>query len=328
MLKNRTIIIVVSSFLFLVLLTSLVYRSYLWAKRQAEIKVEIPSTVFYEIKDGSSKSDVAKDLADRKLIKSERIFSLFSSLESKSFKQGYYEISKEVSIIELINFFTNGENMVSKVTIPEGWRSLQIGRALENKGIVTEDEFNYVSGGYEGQLFPATYYFKSGASASEIVQKMVSEFINQTEGMELTSDQIVLASIVERETADPAEKPIIAGIFQNRIERGMKLQADPTGIYAKDTINYSKLSNDEDRDNYKFWEAMSISDLNKLVSKINTYYITGLPESPICNPSKETLQAVVNYQKNEYLYFQHLGGEFYPAKTYEEHLANSREYSK
>ncbi|MEI8143078.1 MAG: endolytic transglycosylase MltG [Candidatus Berkelbacteria bacterium] len=299
-----------------------------WSYRSIEKIAETPfdtgqPKIFFEIPEGSSKQYVSKELQGKGLISSTLAFDFFSRLNQKPFKAGFWEIPEKVSIFDLIRFFTTGENFIERVTIPEGWRREQIGRALEKKNIVTESSFDSASSSYEGQLFPATYFIKPGTPAADIVQMMVKEFYDQTQGLEVSDDDIILASIVERETDRAEEKSIIAGIYFNRLKIDMKLQADPTGIYAKDTIAYNALAR-SDKIDYLFWKAISISELNSLSLPYNTYYSFGLPEGPICNPSLETLKAVKNYQKTDYLYFQHVKGVFYPAKTYAEHLANGK----
>ena len=277
-----------------------------------------------EIKNTESKVQIADMLYQNKMIKSKLVFLIFARLNGQSWHYGFYQIPPQISALDFISMFSNAQNLVIKITIPEGWRREQIGRAMESKGITNELEFETAAANLEGKLFPTTYYFKPHSDANFVVTAMINEFNDKTAGLNISSDDLILASIVERETDHPAaEKSIIAGIYKNRLAIDMKLQADPTGIYANDTLQYSELDS-AGRKAYQFWTPISISALNSLVSPYNTYYSLGLPPAPICSPSLETIIATRNYTKSDYYYFQHIKGVFYPAKTYEEHLQNSK----
>jgi len=277
-----------------------------------------------EIQSNESKIQIADKLYQNKMIKSKLVFLIFARINSQKWHYGFYQIPAQTSALDFISMFSSGQNLVIKITIPEGWRKEQIGRAMEAKGITSDNDFEAATLRLEGKLYPDTYYFKPNSAASDVVAEMVSDFSSKTAGLSISADDLILASIVERETDhDASEKSIIAGIYKNRLAIDMKLQADPTGIYANDTLQYSELDSAGQKA-YKFWEVMSISELNALSSPYNTYYSLGLPPSPICNPSLETIMATKNYTKSDYYYFQHIKGVFYPAKTYAEHLQNAK----
>jgi len=304
-----------------ILLISSVYLFFLF---EASRKVYSSDIGMIEISEGESKIQIADKLYRQHAINSKVVFLIATLRHKEQWKYGIYQAEDSYSINDWITNFSLGRNLVIKITVPEGWRREQIARALESKGITNEKEFEIASTSFEGKLLPATYYFKPNSVASDVVAKMTEVFADGTSDLNFSANDLILASIVERETdRDTAEKSIIAGIYKNRLAISMKLQADPTGIYANDTLQYSKLE-PVGQKAYKFWKVMSISELNALHSSYNTYYSSGLPPAPICNPSVETIKATINYTKTSYFYFQHINGKFYPAKTYEEHLQNSR----
>jgi len=308
-------------FVLLIILASFIFRF------EATRKVFNSNLSIIEINEGESKVQIADKLYQQHAINSKIVFLIAALKDREPWHYGLYQIEDSYSINDWITNFSSGRNLVVKITIPEGWRREQIGRAMESKGITAEKEFDAAAANSEGKLYPTTYYFKPNSVAAEVVAKMTEVFADTTSDLNLSAKDLILASIVERETDhDAAEKSIIAGIYKNRLAINMKLQADPTGIYANDTLQYFKLDS-SDQKTYKFWGVLSISELDALGSAYNTYYSSGLPPAPICNPSLETIQATLNYTKSDYYYFQHINGKFYPAKTYEEHLANSKSAS-
>jgi UPF0755 protein len=133
----------------------------------------------------------------------------------------------------------------------------------------------------------------------------------------------VLASIVEREAADDSERADIAGVFANRLKVGMKLEADPTVQYQKDSNNYPRIG----LISYIFWQKLEIGDLRGIQGPFNTYLKSGLPPTPICNPSLKSIEAAVNPSRHDYYYFLHgSDGTIHFSKNEAEHNRKKAEY--
>jgi UPF0755 protein len=175
--------------------------------------------------------------------------------------------------------------------------------------------------GLEGYLFPETYQFARGLPADEIVATMVREFLGVWEGLAeraarrgLTMRQtVVLASIVEKETSVPGERPLIAAVFHNRLRRGMRLETDPTVIYGIPAFDGNlKREHLEDGDN-----------------AYNTYKIEGLPPGPIASPGAASLRAVLEPAPSDYLFFVSKNdGHHVFSRTFAEHEANVDQYQR
>jgi len=182
----------------------------------------------------------------------------------------------------------------------------------------------------EGFLFPDTYKIKTEASASEIIDKMLENFNNKVyqvvqpdlnqKNMNL-KDVVILASIIEREVKNPQERAVVAGIYYNRLKLKMKLEADPTVQYAKDTESPPSSFKD-------FWQKISAKDYRTVISPYNTYLNTGLPPTPICNPGLISIKAALNPTTTDYLYFFTTDGQVYYSKTAAEHEQKKAEYLK
>ena len=201
------------------------------------------------------------------------------------------------------------------VTIVEGKRREEIAAKLQADGITSASSFMAASAGDEGTLFPDTYRFFPNTPASEVVAKLENTYNERTASLSPTPSQLILASIVEREAANDTERPIIAEIYLNRVKLGMKLQADPTTQYAKDTINYDKAPSTS----FTFWGEITQADYTSVQSPFNTYVANGLPPSPICNPGLKSIEAVLNPDHNNYLYFAHKNGQLLLATTLAQH---------
>lgn len=237
---------------------------------------------------------------------------------------GDYELRANMSLDEIISALAQGRMSGGLVTIPEGWRALQVADALSRDGVVDRAEFLRVvstrrvslpaplqtlpaGASLEGYLFPDSYRFARGVSAEAVAQQMVDDFSRRltpaleagfaSNGLSI-AQAVTLASIVEREAVTPAERPIIASVYLNRLRRGMKLQADPTVQFALVDPN---APGGEPRATY--WKSsLTFADL-RVVSPYNTYEVSGLPPGPICDPGVASLEAVARPATTDYLYF-------------------------
>jgi len=244
-----------------------------------------------------------------------------SKLEDK-LKFGEYNLSPSLNMLQILNKLARGEIVVYKITIPEGYTSIQIAELLDKKEIVEKESFlklvKYGEKSWEGYLFPDTYEVPKKYGAENMFKLMLSNYeqvavdnklINKAEQTGFTMDEIItLASIIEKEAKFAEEKRQISSVFHNRLKSGMKLQSCATIQYI---LGKPK-------------EKLEESDL-EIESPYNTYLYKGLPPGPICNPGIDSIIAALEPANEDYLYFV-LGdnGRHIFSKTYEEHLKNKK----
>lgn len=284
----------------------------------------------FQVESGSSISDVAKELSDKRLIKSKLFFKSLSKFlgANKKLKSGYYQISPNMSILAFLDNISNGSVLTTKVTLIEGktikyyFEQLSLDPSLESKGSL-EDVMQSigVKAPYDGWFFPETYNFNYGESVENVLRRSYKEmqqkvsdlWINRDKGLPLKSpyDAIILASLIENETALDNEKTLISGVFIRRINEGMRLQADPTVIYALGDT---------------YTPPLKKADL-KIDSLYNTYRNKGLPPGAISSVSYQSLYAALHPEKGSDLYFvSKKDGSHAFAPSYKEHKENIKKY--
>jgi len=176
------------------------------------------------------------------------------------------------------------------------------------KDSLFEEEFIEKSSDKEGYLFPDTYLFPKTATTEKIIEKMTSTFEEKV-GYDITYEQLIIASIIERETKGQEEKPVVAGIIFKRLKNNWPLQVDASLQYVNGN-----------------WKQISPSD-KEINSLYNTYKYQGLPPGPICNPGLSSIEAVINPLDSEYWYYLHEdNGVIHYASSLEDHNANIRKY--
>lgn len=280
---------------------------------------------YFEIKQGETTLSISQNLKERDLVKSDIIFAIYSRIKGKGLVAGIYEIPKNIKMIDVFDIISNGKTKIVKFTIPEGFRAEQIGQLLEEKKLGSYEDFVLKAKKYEGQLFPDTYFISPDYTTDQIIETMHQDYLDRIYGLKLTDEDLVIASIVEREANKEAQRPIIAGIYKNRLSSGMKLQSDPTVQYGKDSLALNNLTTKKQID-FKFWNAVTNADFLTVDSAYNTYMVNGLPSGPICNPGIASISATINYTPSNYLYFIVANDQIYPATTYAEHKANVAKY--
>jgi UPF0755 protein len=201
-----------------------------------------------------------------------------------------------------------------KITIPEGWRREEIAKVLETTGICSADSFMQASAGKEGYLFPDTYRFYHNTPAIDVVSAMTSNFTKRMDGMQPTANQVILASIIEREAKYDNERAPIAGVYMNRLKINMLLEADPTVQYARDNTTSSAA-------HFTYWTPITQADYHSIDSPYNTYLYKGLPPTAIDNPGRPSIIAAMNPEVNPYYYFFQNNGKIFLSKTLSEHLS-------
>lgn len=281
--------------------------------------------VIFEVRNGQSAGSVAAELKEQGIIKSTTWFKIVLRLTSSAtdLKAGKFVLRKNTSSEEVINGIKSGKNIfLAKLTVLEGWRSEEIAEMLAANNITNANDFLDIvrQENLEGYLFPSTYLFSENTPARKVVDEMLSQFNKNIRPLfkqystTLTEQQILtVASIVEREAVIHEERPRIAAVYLNRIKIGKRLEADPTVQYA---LGFNL---DENR----YWKKrLTYKDL-RTASPYNTYRNGGIPPGPICNPSYQSVKAVLNPEVNDYLYFvaDNTGGHAF-SHTFNEHLAN------
>ena len=293
-----------------------------------------PEKVFVDIPHGSSRWQIAGILREEDVIRNRLAFTLFSYWHfRRPIQAGEYYFDQPVNTREVFWKMAHGRIYVRTILVPEGWTSFDIAEEIQAQGICDREQFlaathetSLISNiapqahSLEGFLFPSTYEFTRHNSCEEVAKRMVGNFKAVWDSIKpadlqtlpggLTPLQIVtLASLVERETPDPEERPLVAGVFYNRLRKGVPLQCDPTVQYALAL------------------EGHPVKDVKpvdlKVDSPYNTYTHAGLPPGPIANPGEASLRAALAPEVTDYLYFvaNDKGGHFF-AKTLAEHDRN------
>ncbi|SNZ02134.1 UPF0755 protein [Persephonella hydrogeniphila] len=294
---------------------------------QVSKKEFIEPTEIY-IPKGSTIEEIGEILKKNRVIKNKTVFELYSRIKNKPLKYGYYRFEGSLSIKDVWEVLYRGKERLFRFTIIPGEDLLDIGKKLEREGFIKKGIFysfvfdkknlkRYKLEGdsFEGYFPPETYFFRKNPDITEIVETFLQVFkkkytpILEKAGVNgLSPYQImIIASLVEKETSILEEKPIIAGVIINRLRKNMKLQIDPTVIYAL------KLSG--------VWNGNLTKKNMGINSPYNTYLYKGLPPTPISSFSIETLKSVVHYKKTDYLYFFSKDGKRHIfSENYKEHI--------
>lgn len=286
-----------------------------------------------QLKPGSSAHHIAATLRQAGIIRSEYAFLLWHYTHGrKTLKAGEYAFDHPAKMREVYDRIARGDIYVHTLVVPEGYNMFDIAQAIEDSGLGRRDEFLQVARTdvslvrdldpqaptLEGYLFPDTYHFTRTQSMHDIAAAMVHRFRQASREAGLTQDihnTVVMASIVEKETAVEEERPEVASVFYNRLRRHMALATDPTVIYA------ALLNN-------RYRGTIYRSDL-QYDSPYNTYRHAGMPPGPICNPGKASLQAAMHPADTEYLYFvSDNQGHHKFSRTAEEHARNVAAYRR
>lgn len=282
---------------------------------------------------GYSTRRIAGELESAGVIRSATAFVVWHRLhEKRSLKAGEYLFERTANALEVHDRLVRGDVYVHTVVVPEGYNIFEIAQAIQDAGLGSSQDFLKVATSdlslisdldpdadtLEGYLFPSTYEFTRTQSMEEMASTMVRQFRLVAREIGLTTDvqkTVTLASIIEKETAVPEERPLVASVYDNRIARHMALQADPSVIYAELLKgNYSG--------------ALHHADL-RFRSAYNTYTHPGLPPGPIGNPGKTSLEAAMHPADTRYLYFVSDGNSHHRfAQSLEEHNRNVAAYRK
>jgi len=279
----------------------------------------------YEIEPGTPFRELAHELYERGVIRQPFYWLVLARVqgEAGAIKAGEYRIEGPVTPAQLLDQFVRGKTVQFSLTIPEGWTYRQLRQALTAdpriRNTLSADEDVMARLGHpgmsaEGWFYPETYHFPKGTTDFEFLRRafelmwrrLHEEWAGRAKGLPLKTpyEALILASIVEKETARAGERPLIAAVFLSRLERGMRLQTDPTVIYGMG-------------ERYK--GNIRARDL-RADTPYNTYVHAGLPPTPIALPGGAAIHAVLHPASTRALYFVAKGdGSHHFSKTYEEH---------
>lgn len=280
---------------------------------------------------GDSAFRIASNLENSGLISSALVFKIAVHLNDVAdvLRAGEYEISAGMSIKQILDLMIKGDIKQYKLTIPEGYTWHQALGVLKGKKELIGHAPNMI---IEGTILPDTYYFVRNEDVNGILARMQSAMTTSVNKywagrvpdlpLRTTQDAVILASIVEKETGKPEERRRVAGLFINRLKKGMPLQSDPTVIYA---LTEGVIQNDGKG---PLGRRLLRKDL-EYDSPYNTYKYSGLPPSPICNPGLESIKAVLDPEQHNYIYMvaDGTGGHAF-AKTLREHNDNVAKWRK
>ncbi len=264
------------------------------------------------IAEGSRFLDISRTLHQKGVISSSTLFAIYLLItgEYRGLQSGVYQFSPSRSPREIARDIVSGRTSAYRITLIEGWATRDIAKALAEKKIVSEKEFLSAAQGKEGYLFPDTYHFSRTMTAQQISVLLEETFILKTKELSPTREQVIIASIVEREAKLDEDRAKIAGVYFNRLRRGMRLEADPTVQYAKGS-----------------WDPITVADYRSVASPYNTYLNAGLPPGPIANPGLASLEAAVHPVQTDAVYFFHLkNGTTIYSTTLGEHNQNKKKY--
>lgn len=288
----------------------------------------------FTIKPGQNLGKIARSLEKNTLISNQTFFKLFVRYKKagRKLQAGEYLLSASESPERILEILLKGRVKLYRITIPEGLNIKEIAEIVEKTGFCRKEDFlslcrdsafiihfNIKANSLEGYLFPDTYFFPRQASCEDIITKMLQHFNKnlkkewQARAKELNlsiHDVVTLASIIEKETGDASERPLISSVFHNRLKKNMRLESDPTVIYG-----------------IKDFDGNIKRKHLKTVTLYNTYQIKGLPIGPIANPGALSLEAVLYPAQTDYLFFVSKKDTTHQfSKTFQEHNRAVKKY--
>jgi UPF0755 protein len=318
--------------------------AWLWYSIETPYQRFSSEGVFVDVPHGASRRTVAQLLEKNGVVRSAVAFEIYARRHPRrTLQAGEYFFDHAVAAKDVFSTLASGNVYSQPFVVREGETMFDIGRDLEAAKFMKADEFVRAASDsepihdiapqaktLEGFLFPATYHLSRHPVPAELAAEMVKKFreewtrvatetkSGEPEGAEPSRSAVsvvTLASLVERETPRPEERPLVAGVFENRLRKGVRLQCDPTVIYALERLG-------------QYNGRLSSRDL-RFDSPYNTYENRGLPPGPIGNPGEASLRAALQPARTDYLYFvaNTQGGHFFSA-TLAEHNKNVMKYRR
>jgi peptidoglycan lytic transglycosylase G len=323
-------------FLILVILVLILGAGYAYVALYLPYQGFPTEGVYVDIPHGASQRTIARLLAENGVVRSRFAFeALCRERKRHTLEAGEYFFDRPVTSFDVFDALANGRVYVKELVIPEGFTMFDIADLAASQGFLSRAEFLASAGdpspildlapdapSLEGFLFPATYEFPRHMTGKDMTAAMVKHFRQVWNSLpqadaptphHTVQDVVTLASLVERETPRPEERPHVAGVFTNRLRVGQPLQCDPTVAYALTLAG-------------KYSGKLEGADLS-FASPYNTYHNRGLPPGPIANPGEASLRAALDPSPTEDFYFvaNTEGGHFF-SKTLREHNQNVARY--
>jgi UPF0755 protein len=292
---------------------------------------------FVTIRQGAASGEIGRALADAHVVSDARMFraALWWTRQGRNLKAGEYRFDHAMTPLEVVGVLVRGEVYTQKVTFPEGLTIADMSKLYESHGFGRARDFVEAAqnvehiadldpnaSDLEGYLFPETYALPRNGAATRLIDLMIDRFRSvygeqmrtRAASQGMTTRQVVtLASLIEKETGKPEERPIVAAVFRNRLKIGMPMQADPTIVYALEKA-------------HRYDGNIRREDL-AMESPYNTYKYPGLPPGPIASPGKASLEAALMPAGVPYLYFvSRNDGSHIFATTLAEHSNNVRKF--
>jgi UPF0755 protein len=293
-------------------------------------------TRIVDFREGYSLKKVAGELEQSHIISSAFLFTIYARLQGADakIKAGAYQFNDGMSPALILHKLIAGDVYNYRFAVPEGYSIYQVAALLDQRGLIRKEEFltqcfnrsllaelGIKEPSVEGYLYPCTYNITPGTTAAELIREMVTQFHKhfsaelaaKAKALRMgTTEILTLASMVEKEAVAPGERPLIASVFFNRLNKKMPLQSDPTAVYRLRAFAGKVSKRDLQHD-----------------SPYNTYIIKGLPPGPIGNPGSDAIKAVLNPATTKYLYFvAKMDGTHYFSTTLDEHNRAVNKYLK
>lgn len=305
------------------------------------LKLENADTVYFEVRSGETALSVGRRLENANIIRSQYLWYVISRLDNEYIKTGTYRIDLPSTVLRIHSLLVSGDQLLFRVTIPEGVTLKKTANILEENGICTADDFLKAASSpelrdyyhipgptMEGYLFPDTYLFPLRFPADKVIHIMADNFYSKLAAMipesnsldsSALNDKVILASIIEREYRVDEEAPVMASVFYNRLRIGMALQSCATVEYVITEVL------GKPHPDVLYNKDLEIQD------PYNTYMHSGLPPGPISAPGQVALNAVFHPATSDYLYFRLIdqdSGRHYFSRTLDDHIRAGALYLK
>lgn len=302
-----------------ILIAAAAWFSWQWLQDEVADSGPAETETIITLPRGAGLIPIANQLEREGVIEDARIFRIWVMIDDgdRDLRAGEYAIPARSSMLEIYDQLREGRTLAYPVTVPEGRTSAMIVRILNDSEVLTGEVSDIPA---EGSLLPETYFVQRGTSRQDVLDRMRSDqqaLIDQLWAgragdlpFDTPEEAIILASVVEKETGVASERPLVASVFVNRLRRGMRLESDPTIIYG--------ITGGE-----PLGRGIRRSELDNANNPYNTYFVDGLPPTPIANPGRDAIAAVLNPPDTDYLFFvaDGTGGHAF-AETYREHQRN------
>ena len=302
---------------------------WVWFNNELTRPGPLAEEVVFKVEPGEGLAGVALRLESDGIIKDARLLRLKARLDKTELdlKTGEYIIQPRATMQQVLSILIEGRSVLHRITLPEGRTTAQLLKLIEQDDVLEGDMPEVLP--EEGTMLPDTYMYHRGMTRADLIaktQKAQADLLAELwparqEGLPIASpyEAVILASVVEKETGRADERPQVAALFTTRLKRGMRLQSDPTIIYgiSKGEPLYNKAG--QRRTLYR-------SEIDRH-TEWNTYQVDGLPKTPICNPGRDAIAAVLDPPETEYIFFvaDGKGGHLF-ARTNAEHERNVAAY--